>query len=555
MNDNNIMQDPSMNVRDVVAQRQHQLDEAQHNHGDVVVDKNGVAGIYIDKQEVIRKELESPQITAIQDKLNSMDDEIKRFENSNGQPMMPMEDINDTNSAAKEQVILSKVNPNNPETADLRKVADAFAEYDIGANGLVPKGTQPEAQQIPLNEQLRSPVEENEVPQNNNPAPVVNTNTNINYDGTRRYIDSDVPNMDDKNVVQFNVPAQNTREFINSMTNDEIKKVSKASTIIVNEVKEMNIPVASRTITSFDEFKRVVNRHTEVDSIETVLMNSGYMATFKGCGALAMATLLPTSADEPIDYGKQYQFCYDNLVNTSIGKLSYNEFCLRTHLNDLPTCLLAILRASDPDESQITLECAECKTEYDVKYRLSELLDLDSITDEMNAQVEKVANARHTYEDAMKAHMESPVMQVKYAQVTDDNTRYTIEIKPANGNITIERVPLLRALAAKYSQYVAAIITYIPSITIEVLDNSGTNVLQTFNIVDPYAIAEIMTGFKLDTIRAIGKIISSVTQLEYPSPTYSFKGKFKCPKCGREEDHVRCTIESLVFYRAGAAMQ
>ena len=552
MNDNNMMQDPGMDVRGIVAQRQQQLDQENHKHGDVVTDKDGVAGIYIDKQEVIRKELESPQINAIQDKLSAMDDQIKQFEQSHGNIAPSMDD--DTNSASKEQAILGRVNPNNPETADLRKVAEAFAEYDIGAEGLVPKGAQPEPR-IPLTEQLRGPVENTQVPETTNAAPVVNNNTTTNYDGTHRYVDSDVPTMDDKNVVQFNVPAQNTREFINSMTNEEMKKVSKASTIIVNEVKEMNIPVASRTITSFDEFKRVVNRHTEVDSIETVLMNSGYMATFKGCGALAMATLLPTSADEPIDYGKQYQFCYDNLINTSIGKLSYNEFCLRTHLNDLPTCLLAILRASDPDESQITLECAECKTEYDVKYRLSELLDLDSITDEMNAQVEKVANARHTYEDAMKAHMESPVMQVKYAQVCDDNTRYTIEIKPANGNITIERVPLLRALAAKYSQYVAAIITYIPKITIEILDASKTKVTQTFDVADPYAIAEIMTGFNLDTVRAIGKIITSVTQLEYPSPTYSFKGKFKCPKCGREEEHIRCTIESLVFYRAGAAMQ
>ena len=551
MNDNNIMQDPSMNVRDVVAQRQHQLDEAQHNHGDVVVDKNGVPGIYIDKQEVIRKELQSPQIDSIKDKLKDLDAEIAKYEHPN---MTQPVSIDDATSAAREQVTLSKVNPNNPETADLRKVAEAFAEYDIGANGLVPKNVQPEEQRVPNTEQLRKPVDDYDQ-QKTAEAPIVNQGQTTNYDGTHRYVDSDAPAMDDKNIVQFNVPAQNTREFINSMTNDEMKKVTKASTIIVNEVKEMNIPVASRVISSFDEFKRVVNRHTEVDSVETVLMNSGYMATFKGCGALAMATLLPTSPDEPIDYGKQYQFCYDNLVNTSIGKLSYNEFCLRTHLNDLPTCLLAILRASDPDESQITLECAECKTEYDVKYRLSELLDLDSITDEMNAQVEKVANARHTYEDAMKVHMESPVMQVKYAQVTDNNNRYTIEIKPANGNITIERVPLLRALSAKYSQYVAAIITYIPSITIEVLDASGMNAVQTFNIVDPYAIADIMTSFRLDTIKAIGKIISSVTQLEYPSPKYSFKGKFKCPKCGREEDHVSCTIESLVFYRAGAAMQ
>ena len=552
MNDNNMMQDPSMDVRGVVAQRQQQLDQENHKHGDIVTDKDGVAGIYIDKQEVIRKELESPQINAIQDKLASMDDQIKQFEQTQGKVALSMDD--DVNSASKEQAILGRVNPNNPETADLRKVAEAFAEYDIDANGLVPKGAKLEPR-TPLTEQLRGPVENNQVPETTNSAPIINNNTTANYDGTHRYVDSDVPTMDDKNVVQFNVPAQNTREFINSMTNEEMKKVSKASTIIVNEVKQMNIPVASRTITSFDEFKRVVNRHTEVDSVETVLMNSGYMATFKGCGALAMATLLPTSVDESIDYAKQYQFCYDNLINTSIGKLSYNEFCLRTHINDLPTCLLAILRASDPDESQITLECAECKTEYDVKYRLSELLDLYSITDEMNAQVEKVANARHTYEDAMKAHMDSPVMQVKYAQVTDGSTRYTLEIKPANGNITIERVPLLRALAAKYSQYVAAIITYIPKITIELLDASNTKVTQTFDVTDPYAIAEIMTGFNLDTVRAIGKIITSVTQLEYPSPTYSFKGEFKCPKCGREEDHIRCTIESLVFYRAGAAMQ
>lgn len=534
---NDLYRDTDMDVRSMVEQRQHQQSQDNYQHGDYVVGNDGVAGIYIDKQEVIRRETETPQIKMINEKLREMDSQIEHMTTRND-----------------ERAILSKVNPNNPETADIAKVAEAFAAFDMTANGLAPNGST-EIEQYKRNIELynsRDVSRDDDVLKN---AQMVQPVQNVPMENPTYEAQQPVDNHTDTvvkdtspDIVQFNVKSENVKDFMGSLTDDELSKVQRTNTIVVNEIKEIDIPVATRTITSLDEFKRILPKQSHSDTIETVLINSGYAATFKGCGALAMATLVPNSENEPIDYGKQYNFIYENLVTTSIGKMSYNEFCARTHINDLSTCLLAILRASDPDENSVVLECADCKTSYEIKYRLSELLDVDSITDEMSEQIDKIVSTKHTYEDALATHMASPVMTVKYAQVTVEDCRYTIEFKPANGSTIIERVPIIRKISEQYSAYVAGVVTYVPKITVEILSNG-----QKFDVIDPMAIAEILSIFDVSTTRGLGKILSSIT--EYPSPKYSFKGSYVCPKCQRKENNVPCTIESLVFYRVGMAMQ
>lgn len=525
--------DSSMDVRGMVNQRMNQT----QNHGDVVMDKEGIPGIYIDKQEVIRQQTETPQVKAITEKLAEMDQQIAAYQHG--------ETLASTDTVTRERAILDRVNPDNPETSDIRKVAEMFADFEPSASGLVPKGSK---EAIDYRQRVND-IESGKVnpadymPQNQDQQPMQNAPVAPTHVETT----STTEDTDNK-VVQFNVSSNDVKTFLGTMTNEELGKVSRADTIVVNEIKTLNVPTAQRTISSFDEFKRIIPKLSHSDTVETVLINSGYTASFKGCGALAMAVLAPNSEDEPVDYAKQYQFCYDNLVNTSIGKMSFNEFCLRTHINDLSTCLLAILRASDPDENDIVLECADCKNTYPIKYRLTQLLDMESITDPMNEQIEKIIGSRHTYEDAMNTHLASPVMTAKYVEVKmDGGIVVIVELKPSNGNTVIERFPKLRDIAEKYSGYVAAIITYIPKVTIQSPDG------QLFDVVDPYAIAEVISGFDVTTTQMVGKIMNTI--VEYPAPTYSFKGKFKCPKCGRDEENVPCTIESLVFYKVGMAMR
>ena len=539
MTENEYSRDLSMDVASMVNQRRAQ--QAQ-THGDVVTDNEGIPGIYIDKQEVIRRETETPQIKAINEKLAEMDSQIAAYQRGD-----TVSRRNDT--ATNERIILSRVNPDNPETADIRKVADMFADFEPSSNGLAPKGSREAIDyknrmaDIESGKVDPSTFAQNDKAQHN--EPVMNAPVPDPVPAPTQ-IPNKVETGNDK-VVQFNVSSTDVKTFLGTMTNEELGKVSRADTIVVNEIQTLNIPTAQRTISSFDEFKRIIPRLSYNDTVDTALINSGYIASFKGCGALAMAVLAPNSEDEPIDYAKQYQFCYDNLVNTSIGKMSFNEFCLRTHINDLSTCLLAILRASDPNENDIVLECATCKKNYPIKYRLTELLDVDSITDPMTEQIEKIVGARHTYEDAMNVHMASPVMTAKYVEVEmSEGYKVIVELKPSNGNTVIERFPKLRDIAQKYSGYVAAIITYIPKVTIQVNN-------QLFDVIDPYAISEIIASFDVKTTRMIGEVMNKM--VEYPAPTYSFKGKFKCPECGRDEENVPCTIESLVFYKVGMAMR
>ena len=103
----------------------------------------------------------------------------------------------------------------------------------------------------------------------------------------------------------------------------------------------------STLFSSLSEFKRVLPRKSHSETIDVVLPNSGFVATFKGCGSMAMASLTPDE-NNAIDYQKRYQFAYDNLVSTSIGKLSFAEFCDYVALRDISICIFAIYRMSEP---------------------------------------------------------------------------------------------------------------------------------------------------------------------------------------------------------------
>ena len=551
MSNEHITRDENLDVQSMMSHRMAQKNEHTPAHGDYVPGKNGeVGGILIDEQEVIRRQTENPKLESIKDKLSEMDREIAGLKSK--------AEGNQLTEEHREREILAKANPNVPEFADISKVSAAFAEFDLSANGLAPKGSkeaveyQKKMEYIEKNGGIPEVPEEpvkNNVPQVQAPTQAVEENK------PEPVVEQHVIQSEETsggNTVTFNVDSKNVKSFMGSLTDEELSKVVRSDTIVINEIKNLDVPTSTRTITSFDEFKRILPKQSHSGVIDAPLINSGFVATFKGCGALAMATLVPNDINESMDYAKQYSFCYENLVSTSIGKMSFNDFCARVHVNDLPTCLLTILRASDPDENSIVLECADCNNNYEVKYRLTQLIDPESITDEMNEQLEKIMAAKNVFENALEVHNASPVMNTKYVQLEMGSTKFILQLKPTNGNTVIERFGLLRTLAERYSRFVAGIIVYVPKITVQFIPDGETKEV-VYDITDPFAIAEIIKDFDTTSVRALGQMLNEL--VEYPSPTYSFKGPYKCPKCGRDEQNIPCTIESLIFYRVEQAIR
>ena len=345
----------------------------------------------------------------------------------------------------------------------------------------------------------------------------------------------------------FNVPEGQVHAFMSTLPKSTRENITRSKTIVINEVKKKIVPTSVRSITSLSEFKHVVKSKNDSEVVSTALPNSGFFATFKGSGSLSIASITPDQGR--IDYAKRYQFCYDNLVTTSIGRLSYTEFCAYVAMVDLDLCVFAILRASDPDENKITLICGDdnCKTEYDVNFKYSNLMDTDSLSEDTLNQVAEIVKNKDIYENAKAVFQKSPVMTVKTIEIqSDDGSSMDIEVKIPNGTTVIERSAMIPDISREKNEFVAGLTMYIPRIYYYPASENGEDV-SPYEITDTEVIAEILSEINDETLEVLTQLLQEMKQ--YDSPKFSFKGEFECPVCHRRETNVRCDVNTLVFQK------
>ena len=245
-----------------------------------------------------------------------------------------------------------------------------------------------------------------------------------------------------------------------------------------------------------------------------------------------------------------------NLINTSIGVLSFRDFQIKTSPYDLDGLVHAILRASQPDVNAITLSCGgeNCRRDYDIKYSLSSLPDWDSVTDDIKQRIKEIVDAKSLLDDALEVHNNSPVMQEKYVDVGDGKI---VVIKTPNGPMIIDRTneEIMQKISDATSPLTALFLINIKSIFVDVTDDKGKT--ETYEIVDLGSIATEIQSFS-DTQLEILK--NELNELKLYDPVkYSFKGvdgkPIVCPHCGRVEKKVPCTVQQLVFQRVSIAMK
>lgn len=548
-----VTRDTSLDVQALANATKEQKSVAEAKHGDVVVDDDGVAGIVIDKQYEAEKSLKESSLGNVAEYIQQQNQKIADIQA--GKPV----DV-DGNSDGSELSEEMQQKLKNDEA--IRKVKEQFAQFEPTANGIAPAGSEeakeynqkmqdladgkavlPTAEQAQKMEETRMREEEIKARQAEE-ATANNANSEEQFNVTGK-----------ADTVQFNVPEGQVKSFISTLSTETRGNIARTQSIVINEVKKRDVPTSTRTIKSLDEFKRIIPQKKHSEVIGVALPNSGIYATFKGAGSLAMATILPDLDTNQVDYQKRYQFCHDCLVDTSIGKLSLSEFCAYVSNDDLELCLFAILRASEADENTIVLECGneDCKSEYEVKYKLTELLDVDSITKDTNDQVTRIIQNKDVFENAKAVFESSPTMTTKQIDVTDgDGNTISIDFRIPNGTVTIDRQPHIQEIMRNYNQYILGFILWIPRIyyTIQI---EGDEKAEPYMIDDAMVIAEVLSTLDDEVLRTMGQVVSGMAV--YGGLTFSFKGDYRCPKCGRRETKIPCRIDDLLFYKVGKAMQ
>lgn len=353
-----------------------------------------------------------------------------------------------------------------------------------------------------------------------------------------------------EDVVHIDVPSGEAETLIDSLPVETYEKVVKSKVIKVNEVELKDIPVATSRITNIADYKRVSRRRKNVNTAEIterVLINSGFVITLKGATSLEMATIFVSPTASDVDYEKEYTFCYEHTVGTSIGKLSYNEFVAKVDPMDLETILYGIYEISETDERNVSIICGTndggCGESYEVGVKVSELPDLDTVTDETKERIKTIVDAKNSIDVTRRIVEESPTSIVKVIKLGD---RF-LTIRTTTGNMMIERMDMVESIGQTYGPLIAILILYVESITLQIQERP--DVEPTPYLLDTVElICEELVHFNDDELECVKDIISELKQ--YRTISFSIKGPCVCPNCRNVKKSIPCAISDLVFQKA-----
>lgn len=362
-------------------------------------------------------------------------------------------------------------------------------------------------------------------------------------------VDQEAEQQKESESVTFEVPASKATTFINSMPPEMKEKVEASKKINVIYAKDITLPKTARRL-DIAGYRKVAPKNTSLEMTSAVLVNSGYIGYFKAVGALKWSTISPIIDEDGRvvnnpSPSKIAQFCYEQLYTTSIGKLSYKKFCEQTAATDIPAMLYAIMRASLPDEQEVTLVCPnDLDHNWQSKYSISQLPNYEDIPNETKAQIMLIMQSKDTVEDAQDTHNASPVMSPLV--YTPESTKSKFIIKHFDIATSNDRSGVIQQLIERYGESAAVLAQCTKMVYVQTEDKGNDDDWAISD--DPAAICEEYFRLTSEEMQDIMGIVQNIP--DFVLPTYSLKGEYVCPHCGTRLVNPQQPLQELVFQLA-----
>lgn len=461
----------------------------------------------------------------------------------------PIKQNNTTKVAPPQATRAEEIQEVAPETTHGVKT------YGADGGGIV-IDTPPQQIPIPQQEPEKEPDASTEIPQPQvTPGKVLNLaqmeDEVSEYENEQAEADAEAASQVQEPVTVINVEKGKADDVIRQLPFDTYDKVVKSTTIQVNEIDLKDVPVATRSITSIDEYRALAARRKNNKSnevTERVLINSGLIVTVKSATSMEMASIFKNTLYNDTDWAKTYQFCYEHTVTTSIGRLSYNEYVAKVSPSDIETVLDGIYELSETDERTVELNCGEndggCGSTYTAKFEPKMLPNATKLPKESLERVKEIVDARNDIVHAKEIQNNSPTCIVKCAKLGDR----IIYIRSTTGHMMIERIDQVDQIADRFNSLVALLILYVEKITIELPSVRDDVPAAPIDIISVEALCEELKSLDDEELEQIKYIVSEKIQ-DYRPMTYSLKGNFVCPNCQMVRTEIPCNISDLVFQK------
>lgn len=336
-------------------------------------------------------------------------------------------------------------------------------------------------------------------------------------------------------------------------TEEERAKIEKSKVIKLEEVENVNLEVKrTKKVLSDKKLGKILKKTVVPYTTQIVLPISGYTAEVAACSTYELLSLvLADQADEDpvIAQEKKWSVIHSKLVNTSLGKMSFDTFMRHTSIMDYKFFIFGILTATyGAQNKSIPFNCDHCKSEFEADLVTSSLLRIERLTDKMVSLIAGAVDNSHVKDNADKWHKEAPVMSKKIIRLPSSEYIIELQLQSAHDNIhkSIEAINEL-AEKDKIKAQLAIVASNVSRILIP--DEEEPDV--PYEVTSTDDIIEVL--YHLDDYDIKVVTDQSTKLLEGLNVEFGMKD-LECPRCNHVSPYVPLDIESLLFFQTQAAL-
>lgn len=343
-------------------------------------------------------------------------------------------------------------------------------------------------------------------------------------------------------VVEIDRTHQDTVVF----TDEEKKKLStaKAIRLVLVEDKDLkNIKLSSIPSKEKSTYLQTIDGSLSRYMVPLPIL--GDFVTFRGAQIIQLASLMKYKDETPEELtNKKAALIYNCLANGSFFQktdgskliMSYNDFINAFPYPDMDMAIYGILVASSMEEMDSPeLECRFCQTKFHTKYKLTELLKLDDMSDKFKEIMDTILG--HKFDrDTLEAIHEKNDVRLRFQSPCTNNIydiQYPSIAKAIQVFSSIDETDSAMVYYSPFAMYIKNIYVY-------------------DKINEDYILVED-TDIKLllETLQALSQNDLTILQDQLAEMIYTpqFILKSKCTHCAADMENP-LEIDDLVFLTA-----
>lgn len=339
-----------------------------------------------------------------------------------------------------------------------------------------------------------------------------------------------------------------------NFTDEEKEKLLKSEYIEVREIKSYELPTKVTKCKKGD-IGSIIERRRKKFTADVTPFVSGYVATVKALTPGEILDIIyPNGENELQQQIYRWTKIYDCIVRTSIGKMSFDEFCHNTSPLDYNIFLLGILIATyGADNQYISFICrkkehGEDGYKFSVNLDYRSIMQVEDLDDRAIELIMKIADASTNVKSAKEAQLEAPLTQRKQFILEDSGIHVVIQLDSVYEHLTRN----LEAIQAKQEENgivntrFSVIAKYIQALYVPTEEDGYVMIDELDDIID------FMRTMEPDEIEIISN--RALKLLEGLDVTFGIKD-VRCPVCEDVTPFVEINLQDELFTRASQSKQ